>query len=104
MFARFAGRPGITLFACAMLLAAAIGGCGGQPTERSDMNVVLPEPGVNVSSKAAPSTASPGAGAGAEASPASGSPAAAAAAASSGRQAAGEHSRGRWSSTGRCLR
>ena len=33
------------------MLAAAVAGCGGQPTDHSDMNVVVPEPGVNVSSK-----------------------------------------------------
>jgi hypothetical protein len=34
------------------MLAAGVAGCGGQPTESSDVSVVVPSPDVNVSSKA----------------------------------------------------
>jgi plastocyanin len=61
MFARLIGKPGLVALTSAIMLAAASGGCGGQPTDESNMNVVLPEAGVNVASKGAPaSTAAPG--------------------------------------------
>jgi plastocyanin len=82
MFAHWKGKPGIAGLASAAMLAAAIAGCGGQPTDQSDMNVVLPEPGVNVSSKATPSsTGSPG---GAPAATAASAPSAGATAAPGG--------------------
>ena len=63
MLARvFSGKRGSVGLACAVMLAAGVAGCGGAPTDSSDVNVVLPEPGVNVSSsKAAAPGAAPGA-------------------------------------------
>ncbi len=61
MVARWISRPGIVGLTAGAMLAAALAGCGGQPTDSSDVNVVLPDPSTNVSSKATPaSTASPG--------------------------------------------
>jgi plastocyanin len=64
MFAYRIGKPGIVGLSSAVMLAAAIAGCGGQPTDSSDASVVLPSPDVNISSKTstAPTTgaASPG--------------------------------------------
>jgi plastocyanin len=61
MFARSIGKPSLVALTSAFMLATAVAGCGGQPTDNSDMNVVLPEAGVNVSSKGAPAnTAAPG--------------------------------------------
>jgi plastocyanin len=61
MFARWNRKSGTVGLTFAAMLAAAAAGCGGQPTDHSDINVVLPEPGVNVSSKSAPGgSAAPG--------------------------------------------
>ncbi len=74
----FSGKRGSVGLASALMLAAGIAGCGGgTPTDSSDVNVVLPEPGVNVSSSKA---AAPGAASGnnaAAASPSAAAPAAA---------------------------
>jgi hypothetical protein len=62
MFARLINRSGIVGLTASGILAAALAGCGGQPTDHSDVSVALPDPSVNVSSKATPSaTAAPGA-------------------------------------------
>ncbi len=53
-FTRWMTKPGIVGLTAGLMLAAAVAGCGGQPTDQSEINVVLPEPGVNVASKAAP--------------------------------------------------
>lgn len=58
MFARLLGKPGMLALASATLFSAAFAGCGGSPTDQSDMNVVVPEAGVNVSSKGTTSTTS----------------------------------------------
>jgi plastocyanin len=65
MFSRWICKPGIASLTSAILLAAAaaVAGCGGQPTDSSDVNVVLPDPSVNVSSKATPTAAPAGSGA-----------------------------------------
>jgi plastocyanin len=74
MFGHIFGKPGSIRLTSVALLAVAFAGCGGQPTDSSDVNVVLPEPGVNVSSKAVttPGAAAPGSA------PAAATPAAAA--------------------------
>jgi plastocyanin len=78
MFAHRIGKLGLIGLAPAFMLAAAIGGCGGQPTEDSDVSVVLPSPDVNITSKtSATGTGSASPGAKAEASPAAGAAAAA---------------------------
>jgi plastocyanin len=62
MFAYRIGRKsGLAGLTSAFTLAAAIAGCGGQPTDSSDASVVLPSPEVSVSSKATRTgTTSPG--------------------------------------------
>ncbi len=61
-FTRWMTKPGIVGLTGGLMLAAAVAGCGGQPTDQSEINVVLPEPGVNVASKSAPAAATtPGA-------------------------------------------
>ena len=97
MFARWIGKPGIVGLTSAVMLAAAIAGCGGQPTDSSDVNVVLPAPDVNVSSKASPTAATSPGGATAAAPAAAGTTAAPAA--TGGCRRAGERSRDRSSST-----
>ncbi len=64
MFARWNYTPGIVKFTAIALLGGVISGCGGQPTDHSDANVVLPEPGTNVASKASPGAAAAGGAAG----------------------------------------
>ena len=54
MFAHWIVRPGLVGMAAGAMLAASVIGCGGQPTDHSDINVVVPSPDVNLSSKAAP--------------------------------------------------
>ena len=51
MFARRIGKPGFVGLSSALLLAAAIAGCGGQPTDSSDASVVAADADVNVASK-----------------------------------------------------
>jgi len=51
MFRCLVRRARILGLSLGATLAAAVAGCGGQPTDSSDVNVVLPEPNVNVSSK-----------------------------------------------------
>ena len=79
MLARLlSGKRGSVGLACAVMLAAGVAGCGGTPTDSSDVNVVLPEPGVNVSSSSKATTPSAPAGnAPAAASPGAAAPAAA---------------------------
>lgn len=61
-FTRWMTKPGIVGLTGGLMLAAVVAGCGGQPTDQSEINVVLPEPGVNVASKSAPAvTTTPGA-------------------------------------------
>ncbi len=63
MFARLLGKPGMLALASATFLSAAFAGCGGSPTDQSDMNVVVPEAGTSVSTKGTPATtAAPGGG------------------------------------------
>jgi len=57
MFTRWICRPAILGLSLGATLAAAVAGCGGQPTDHSDVNVVLPEPNVKVSGRSAPSGA-----------------------------------------------
>ncbi len=69
MFACWIRKPAILGLSLSATLAAFAAGCGGQPTDQSDINVVVPDPSVNVASKtspasapgAAPSTATPAA-------------------------------------------
>jgi hypothetical protein len=79
MFARWICRPVVVGVSLGLTLAAAVAGCGGQPTDSGEA-VVVPAPDVNVSSRA-PSggTAAPSGGAGgpaATAGPTGASPAA----------------------------
>jgi plastocyanin len=52
MFIYRFGKPGLAGLSSALVLAAAVAGCGGQPTDSSDASVVLPSPDVRVVSKA----------------------------------------------------
>jgi len=63
MFASWIRRPVILGLSLGATLAAAVAGCGGQPTDSSDVNVVVPEPNVKVSSRSAASGAAPTTGA-----------------------------------------
>jgi plastocyanin len=61
MFAHRICKSGLAGLTSAVTLAAAIAGCGGQPTDSSDASVVLPSPDVSVSSKTTRTgTTSPG--------------------------------------------
>jgi plastocyanin len=61
MFIRLIRNRKLLALGLGAALAAVVAGCGGQPTDSSDVNVVVPEPNVNVSSKttgaSAPTTA-----------------------------------------------
>ncbi|MFI5460394.1 MAG: hypothetical protein ACHRXM_33675 [Isosphaerales bacterium] len=68
MFRRWICRPVILGLGLGATLAAALAGCGNQPTDSSDVNVVLPEPTAKVSSRSpASGTAVPATGTSAEA-------------------------------------
>ncbi len=61
MFTRWIGRPAVLGLSLGATLAAAVAGCGGQPTETGDA-VVLPDPSVSVSSKTPANVAPAGTG------------------------------------------
>ena len=72
MFIRRISKPGLAGLASAAMLAAAIVGCGGQPTETSD-SVVLPSPDANVGAKGSRTSATSPGGATAASAPAAAS-------------------------------
>jgi hypothetical protein len=57
MFKRWTCTPAIVGLSATATLAAVLFGCGGQPTDSSDVSVVLPAPDAKVSSGSAPSRA-----------------------------------------------
>jgi hypothetical protein len=79
MFMNLIRKPAFAVLGSSALLAAAVGGCGGQPTDSSDVSVVVPSPDVNVSSKAPAGGATAPAAAGTSGAPAAATPAPAAA-------------------------
>jgi plastocyanin len=61
MFVRSMRKPGLVGLTSAVIMAVAFCGCGGQPTDQSEINVVVPEAGTIESSKGTPvTTAAPG--------------------------------------------
>jgi plastocyanin len=60
MFACWIRKPALLGLSLSAALAALASGCGGQPTDSSDINIVVPAPSVNVASKGSASSA-PGA-------------------------------------------
>ncbi len=86
MFARLINRPGIVGLSASGFLAAALAGCGGQPTDHSDASVALPDPSVSVNASAnGTPTAAAAPGAASTAAPSTaGAPAAAAAGSAGG--------------------
>jgi hypothetical protein len=65
MSTRWVSRPVVLGVSLGVTLAAAIAGCGGQPTDSSDVSVVVPAPNVNVSTQAPGGAAAPASGTGA---------------------------------------
>jgi plastocyanin len=60
MFVCWIRKPAILGLGLSATLAALVAGCGGQPTDSSEINVVVPDPSVNVAAKTSPAS-SPGA-------------------------------------------
>jgi hypothetical protein len=75
MFTSWIRKPALAALSAGALLAAATGGCGGHPTDESDVSVVVPSSDVTVTSKA-PGAAAPAPTSGAAASPGAAVPAA----------------------------
>jgi hypothetical protein len=74
MFTRWFNKPALVALGSCAMLAAALGGCGGHPTDESDVSVVVPPSDVTVTSKS-PGAAAPAAAPGAAASPGAAAPA-----------------------------